>query len=73
MRDASIIFPVKDTEAGATIAKVLKKAEELATQYAAEGKYPVTYATYVRYFKGTNGGFSTSQTQVMMIASSHLK
>lgn len=62
MHDVSYIFPVKDAVAGKTLSNVMKKIEQIAMKYAKEGKCPITYAYYVRYYKGTNGGLSTSYT-----------
>ncbi|KTD57270.1 FAD-binding protein [Legionella shakespearei] len=62
MRDVSYLIPVKDSEAGTQLETILEKMESLLNSGAARGEYPVTYAVYVRYIKGTNGGLSTSFT-----------
>jgi L-gulonolactone oxidase len=60
--DRSLLFPVKDEDAANILGGLLQHVEDLKKTYAAKGKYPLTYGFYVRYFKGTNGGFSTSAT-----------
>lgn len=62
MRDVSYLIPVKDGQAGTKLETILEKIESLLNGGAARGEYPVTYAVYVRYIKGTNGGLSTSFT-----------
>lgn len=62
MRDVSYLIPVNDNEAGKTLETVLQKIEELLKNGSKNGEYPITYAVYVRYAKGTNGGLSTSAT-----------
>ncbi|WED44327.1 FAD-binding protein [Legionella cardiaca] len=62
MRDVSYLLPVKDKEAGALLAKVLQKIDELVKEGAKHGECPITYAVYARYIKGTTGGLSTSAT-----------
>jgi L-gulonolactone oxidase len=62
MRDVSYLIPVKDEHAGPMLEMLLQKMDDLLNAAAAKGEYPVTYAIYVRYFKGTNGGLSTSAT-----------
>ncbi len=62
MRDVSYLVPVKDAEAGQKLEAILQKMEKLLNKAGKKGEFPVTYAIYVRYFKGTNGGLSTSAT-----------
>lgn len=62
MRDVSYLIPVKDDDAGKTLETILQKMEGLIADATKKGEYPVTYAIYVRYIKGTNGGLSTSCT-----------
>lgn len=62
MRDVSYFVSVKDAEAGDLLAKILQKIDELLEAAAKRGEYPITYAIYTRYIKGTNGGISTSAT-----------
>lgn len=62
MRDVSYILPVKDKDAGALLANVLQKIEALTKAAAERGEFPITYAVYARYIKGTNGGLSTTAT-----------
>jgi hypothetical protein len=62
MRDVSYLIPVKDSQAGTKLEIILEKIESLLNGGASRGEYPVTYAVYVRYIKGTNGGLSTSFT-----------
>lgn len=62
MRDVSYLIPVEDSEAGDKLEAILQKMESLLDKAGKRGEYPVTYAVYVRYIKGTNGGLSTSFT-----------
>lgn len=62
MHDVSWIIPVKDADAGATLSMLLEHIDLLLNKAALKGEFPITYAVYVRYFKGTNGGLSTSAT-----------
>lgn len=62
LRDVDYFIPVKDSEAGATLETLLQRIQTLLDKAATRGEYPVTYAIYVRYLKGTNGGLSTSST-----------
>ncbi len=62
MRDVSYLIPVKDADAGKVLEETLQKMESLLNKAGSKGEYPVTYAIYVRYIKGTNGGLSTSYT-----------
>lgn len=62
MRDVSYLIPVSDAQAGPLLEVILQHIEGLLKAAANQGEYPVTYAIYVRYFKGTNGGLSTSAT-----------
>ncbi|KTC96621.1 FAD-binding protein [Legionella erythra] len=62
MRDVSYLIPVDKDKAAPLLADVCKKLDEMLNEAAERGEYPLTYAYYVRYFKGTNGGLSTSST-----------
>lgn len=62
MRDVSYQIPVKDGGKGFILSVILQKIEELLNKAGSKGQYPLTYAYYIRYFKGTNGGLSTSFT-----------
>ncbi len=62
MRDVSYLLPVKDNEAGPLLAAVLQKIDELVKAAGKHGEYPITYAVYTRYIKGTNGGLSPTAT-----------
>lgn len=62
MRDVSYQIPVKDQDAGEVLEKVLRQIEALSDAAGKRGECPITYAVYVRYFKGTNGGLSTTST-----------
>ncbi|CZG01345.1 TPA: L-gulono-gamma-lactone oxidase [Legionella pneumophila subsp. pneumophila] len=62
MRDVSYLIPVKDNEAGQKLELILQKMEAMLNEAGSKGEFPVTYAIYVRYLKGTNGGLSTSFT-----------
>lgn len=61
--DLSFLVPVSDENCGAVLTQHLAKIDALLDEAREANTYPVTYAVYVRYFKGTNGGLSTSQTQ----------
>lgn len=63
MRDVSYLIPVKDAEAGSVLEDILGSMESMVHQAGKNGEFPVTYAIYVRYIKGTNGGLSTSATR----------
>jgi hypothetical protein len=60
LRDLSFLIPVKDDNAAELLNDVLTKIDNLLTDAPKSDEYPVTYAVYVRYFEGTNGGVSTS-------------
>lgn len=62
LRDVDYFIPVDDAEAGDVLEAILQLIERLVDEAAARGEYPITYAVYVRYLKGTNGGLSTSST-----------
>lgn len=62
MRDVSYLIPVDDGLAGEILENILLKIESLLNKAADQGDIPLTYAVYVRYFKGTYGGLSTSAT-----------
>jgi|GEM_PF-2987740 len=62
MRDVSYLIPVKDAQAGEVLENILLNIDKLLNKAAKRSEYPITYAIYVRYLKGTNGGLSTSST-----------
>jgi hypothetical protein len=62
MRDVSYLIPVKDDDSGKTLETILQNFDAILEDAGKKGEYPVTYAIYVRYLKGTNGGLSTSFT-----------
>ncbi|KTD08243.1 FAD-binding protein [Legionella jamestowniensis] len=62
MRDVSYILPVEDKHAGALLADVLHRIELLTKAAAEHGEFPITYAVYARYIKGSKGGLSTTTT-----------
>ncbi|MDX1838284.1 FAD-binding protein [Legionella taurinensis] len=62
MRDVSYLIPVDKDKAAALLAEICKKLDDMLQEAGERGEYPLTYAYYVRYFKGTNGGLSTSAT-----------
>ncbi|KTC86781.1 hypothetical protein [Legionella brunensis] len=62
MRDVSYLLPVKDKQAGDLLAEVLQKIDGLLKEASEHDEYPVTYAVYARYIKGTTGGLSTTAT-----------
>ncbi len=62
LSDLSFLIPVKDGDCGRVLGDHLAKIESLLDEAQQRGEYPVTYAAYVRYFKGTNGGLTTSAT-----------
>lgn len=62
MRDVSYQIPLKDGTKGETAGAIFQKIESMLDAAGSKGQYPLTYAFYGRYFKGTNGGLSTSFT-----------
>lgn len=62
LMDVSVIFPVEKQQSGNMLAKITAHAQKLIKEAAEKNEYPLSYAIYVRYFKGTNGGLSTSGT-----------
>ncbi|KTD66806.1 L-gulono-gamma-lactone oxidase [Legionella steelei] len=65
MRDVDYFIPVKDDKAGEHLEAILKQIENQIKSAAKKGEYPVTYAIYVRYLKGTSGGLSPTSTQAL--------
>lgn len=59
MVDLSILFPLK-WDNFQNLVSTLEWLEDKLRRYNKDDKFPVTLAIYVRFFKGTNGGFSTS-------------
>ncbi|WP_412758267.1 FAD-binding protein [Legionella bozemanae] len=62
LRDVDYFIPVKDDKAGEHLENILQQIELQVNKAAKRGEYPITYAVYVRYLKGTNGGLSTTST-----------
>ncbi|CAM2916002.1 L-gulono-gamma-lactone oxidase [Legionella steigerwaltii] len=62
LRDVDYFIPVKDDKAGEQLEKILRQIESQLNNAAKRGENPVTYAIYVRYLKGTNGGLSPTST-----------
>lgn len=62
LSDLSFMFPVKNSSKE-IIANLLQFVEELLKTYGDKKIYPVTHAIYMRYFKGTRGGLSTSHCE----------
>ncbi|CAF4879220.1 unnamed protein product [Rotaria sp. Silwood1] len=58
--DIDFLFPVKEPR---EMLKVLETIINTLEKYRAKGYYPVSFAIYIRMFKGTNGGLSTSSHQ----------
>ncbi len=56
LRDVDYFIPVKNDKAGEHLEAVLQQIENQVNKAAKRGEYPITYAVYVRYLKGTNGG-----------------
>lgn len=63
MNDMSFLFPVSDKGGRQEIIDAYTRFVQLLADHAKRGEYPVAYATYGRYFKGTKGGLSTSAQQ----------
>lgn len=56
----SFQLPVPSENASEILAQILAEAEHLQREISdSKAEIPVTYATYVRYIKGTSGGLST--------------
>lgn len=64
LTDLSFLMPVHKDLAADLLIKCTQKIDKLLAEAAEHGEYPVTYAVYARYFKGTNGGLSTSHTDL---------
>lgn len=56
--DAGYLF--ETNKKGDEVIKALNTVSETLKNYAENKKYPLTYAIYLRFFQGTNGGLSTS-------------
>lgn len=63
LRDVDYFIPVQDDKAGEQLEEILQQIERQIKSAAKQGENPVTYAIYVRYLKGTNGGLSPTSTQ----------
>ncbi len=63
MNDISYVFTVDDAANNDKIIAAYTKFCLLLGEHAKRGEYPVAYATYGRYFEGTNGGLSISAHQ----------
>jgi hypothetical protein len=62
--DADYLFNTR----GKSCTEIVKAIEFVSLklkEYARRGQYPIIDAVYLRFFKGTNGGLSTSATQYM--------
>ncbi|KTD64004.1 FAD-binding protein [Legionella spiritensis] len=62
LRDVSYFIPVNKAEAGEILGKIAKKVDDMLLEAAEQDEYPLTYAMYVRYLKGTSGGLSATAT-----------
>ncbi|MGL5742784.1 MAG: L-gulono-gamma-lactone oxidase [Legionella sp.] len=62
LRDVDYFIPVKDAQAGDQLYEILEQIEQQIKDAAGRKEYPLTYAIYVRYLKGINGGLSTTST-----------
>ncbi|WP_133130727.1 FAD-binding protein [Legionella yabuuchiae] len=62
MHDVSYMIAVKETLAGQTLGDILDKLNQLLHTAGRHGEYPITYAVYVRFLKGSNGGLSSTYT-----------
>ncbi|MCW8469851.1 L-gulono-gamma-lactone oxidase [Fluoribacter gormanii] len=62
LRDVDYFIPVKDDKAGEHLEAILQQIEYQVNKASRRGEYPITYAVYVRYLKGTNGGLSPTGT-----------
>lgn len=59
--DADYLFRTRGRNA-AEIVRALRFVSQKLEEYARRNQYPVIDAIYLRFFKGTNGGLSTSST-----------
>jgi hypothetical protein len=59
--DADYLFKTRGTNAPEII-RALRFVSEKLTDYTRRHQYPVIDAVYLRFFKGTNGGLSSSST-----------
>jgi L-gulonolactone oxidase len=62
MVDLSVLFPVSLTNFD-TFNQHLEWMDKTLTEFNNNDRLPVTLAMYIRFFKGTNGGLSTSPTE----------
>ncbi|QMT59290.1 FAD-binding protein [Legionella sp. PC997] len=62
LRDVDYFIPVQDDKAGEHLEAILHQIENQVIKASRLGEYPITYAVYVRYLKGTNGGLSPTGT-----------
>lgn len=62
LEDYSLIFPIDlgNNEDTNNLIPILEYCWNLLEEYASKKQYPVTFAMYARFFKGTKGGLSTS-------------
>ena len=63
IKDVSLLFPVKKVDTSTVIHTILCELDKLLFNFGEKNKYPITYSIFLRYFKGTNGGLSTSACQ----------
>lgn len=62
MRDVSYMIPVKDADAGQLLGEIMAQIDKQLDESAKRHEYPITYAIYTRYLKGSNGGLSSTRT-----------
>lgn len=62
MRDVSYLIPVKDSNAGQLLGEIMAQVDKQLNESAKRHEYPITYAIYTRYLKGSNRGLSTTST-----------
>ncbi len=60
--DADYLFNTRGTSCD-EIVKAIEYVSIKLSEYAQRGQYPIIDAVYLRFFKGTNGGLSTSATK----------
>lgn len=62
IRDVSFLIPVDDESAPELLSRLMQTFDAYLEKSPTNDEYPVLYTVYARYFKGTNGGLSTSHT-----------
>lgn len=63
MQSVSYMIPVNITDAGELLGKIMARIDDLLQSAAKAGEYPITYAVYARFIKGSNGGLSSTATR----------